>query len=82
MLQRYVRWLDPQSGTCTPLYQIATIREAIEHQRSVGRAKGYDYATDEEALADFKANHWAIEVVMDVADHASSFTSLPVSWPA
>jgi hypothetical protein len=36
-----------------------TETEAIERQREVGRRHDYEYASDEDALADFIALHWA-----------------------
>jgi hypothetical protein len=36
-----------------------TETEAIERQREVGRRHDYEYASDEAALADFIALHWA-----------------------
>jgi hypothetical protein len=36
-----------------------TEAEAIERQREVGRRHDYEYESDEAALADFIALHWA-----------------------
>ena len=36
-----------------------TEAEAVERQREVGRRHGYEYASDEAALEDFIALHWA-----------------------
>jgi hypothetical protein len=36
-----------------------TEAEAVERQREAGRRHGYEYASDEVALEDFIALHWA-----------------------
>jgi hypothetical protein len=39
--------------------ELVTVKEAIARQRAAGATKGYEYADDEEALADFIVVHWA-----------------------
>lgn len=50
-------------GNPVSTYPVSVTRmEAITVQREAARSRGYEYASDEEALLDFIAIHWAWEV--------------------
>lgn len=58
--EKQVMWMDSASGNITEsIFHKCPISTAIALQREQGKKHDYTYASDEEALDDFMAVHWA-----------------------
>ena len=44
-----------------PVWPRLATAEAVARQRAAGRVRGYEYPSDEAALADFCHLHWGVE---------------------
>ena len=54
-----IYWTEPDNDGVTPVERSITEADAIAEIRKVAESRGHIYATDQEALEDFMAVHWA-----------------------
>jgi hypothetical protein len=61
-MSRYVQWDEPFDSQANPPNIVCRmiVDDAIRAQRNIARSRGHEYETDERALDDFLAAHWAV----------------------
>lgn len=68
MSRQVAVWVEPGDGD-RPIYHRVDKADAVAEQRLVGRRRGYEYPTDEEAWVDYLTTTWAwVELCDDKAE--------------